>query len=95
LNSLVPGTYTYTVTNAAGCISPASVDIVINPQPGTAPTVAPITGPTTVCVGGNIQLSDVTPGGTWSVTNGTGTASISQTGLLTAITAGTVSCLLC
>src|SRR5262249_32596044 len=40
INGLAPGTYTYTVTNAAGCSSPASTNIIINAQPATpaAPT---------------------------------------------------------
>ena len=33
INNLAPGTYNYTVTNAAGCTSPASANIVINAQP--------------------------------------------------------------
>ena len=35
VTGLASGTYTYTVTNSAGCTSPASADIVINAQPAS------------------------------------------------------------
>ena len=49
------------------------------------------TGTTTVCVGGTTQLANATAGGVWSVTNGTGSASVSLNGLVTGITAGNVT----
>ncbi|CAN1566473.1 IPT domain containing protein [Flavobacteriaceae bacterium] len=56
------------------------------------PTVAAITGVSTVCPSASITLSDATPSGVWSVINGTGTLSIiSTTGVLTAGTVGTVT----
>ena len=44
INNLAAGTYNYTVTNAVGCISAATADIIINPVPGApaAPTVSVI-----------------------------------------------------
>jgi len=33
ISGLTPGTYTYTVTNAAGCTSIASINVIINSQP--------------------------------------------------------------
>jgi hypothetical protein len=89
IGGLAAGTYNFTVTNASGTSLP-SANVVINPQP-TIPTVAAITGTATVCAGSTTQLADVTTGGTWSVTNGTGTASISTGGLVTGITAGTIT----
>lgn len=47
MTGLEPGTYTYTVTNSQGCISPPSNNIVINTRPG-APVVV-ITNPPTIC----------------------------------------------
>ncbi|OXB09167.1 hypothetical protein B0A81_08380, partial [Flavobacterium plurextorum] len=49
ISGLTAGTtYNFTVTNAAGCTSPASGNVVINPQPATplAPGVGTITHPT-------------------------------------------------
>ena len=53
--------------------------------------MAPITGTASVCAGGNTQLTDVTAGGVWSVTNGTGSATISPSGLVTGVNAGTAT----
>ena len=35
ITALPSGTYTFTVTNATGCISPASANVVIDPQPAS------------------------------------------------------------
>ena len=78
-------TISYTVTNGNGCTNAATVDITI----ATAPNVSPITGPTAVCVGKSITLSDATNGGTWSVNNPT-RATISSGGVLTGVGAGAV-----
>ncbi len=86
---LAPGTYTYTVTDATGT-STSSANIVINAVP-SMPTVAPITGTASVCVSGTTQLADVTASGVWSVTNGTGTATVGAGGLVTGVTPGNVT----
>lgn len=52
----------------------------------TIPTVSAITGGSTICVGSTIGLSDTTPGGIWSC--GTGIASVSSSGTVSAIVAG-------
>lgn len=52
--------------------------------------VAAITGPTTVCVGADITLSDVTTGGTWS-SGATGTATVTTGGVVHGVSAGTVT----
>ena len=83
ISNLAAGTtYNFTVTNAAGCTS-SSVAVVINAQP-SSPTVASITGPTSVCVGNSIQLSDATPGGTWSSSNNF-RATVDNTGFVTGV----------
>lgn len=52
-------------------------------------TVAPITGPTTLCTGSTITLSDATAGGGW-LSGNTAVATIgSSTGVVTGVTAGT------
>jgi trimeric autotransporter adhesin len=55
-------TIKYTVVNGCGTAI-ARMPITVN----TSATVSPITGPTAVCLGSNITLADVTPGGTWAV----------------------------
>jgi len=46
------GIYTVTVTGAGGCKSTASVNVLVNPKP-----MPLITGATTVCMGGTINLT--------------------------------------
>ena len=71
INNLAPGTYNYTVTNAAGCTSPASANIVINAQPATptAPVVGAITQPTCTVATGSVVLSGL-PAGNWTINPG-------------------------
>jgi hypothetical protein len=83
ITSLAAGnTYNFTVTNASGCTSLPSANVVINAHPAT-PVVAPISGNTTVCVGSTIQLSDATPGGIW-ISSNPSRASVNSNGLVTA-----------
>jgi len=49
-----------------------------------------ITGPSTVCVGATIALTDSTSGGTW-LTSGTATATVSSGGVVTGMAAGVVN----
>ena len=89
LSGLAAGTYNYTVTNAAGCTSPASANVVINAQPATptAPTVGTITQPTCTVATGSVVLNGL-PVGTWTINPG----SISGTGsstTLSGLAAGT------
>ena len=54
-------------------------------------SISAITGTTTVCVGSNTQLTDLTSGGTWS-SGSTGIATINaSSGLVTGVSAGTSS----
>ena len=55
------GTTIITYTLAAGCYTTAT--FTVNNLP------APITGPTSLCVGSNINLLDATSGGTWTSSN--------------------------
>jgi hypothetical protein len=52
-----------------------------------APSVAPISGPTSVCVSSVITLTSSTTGGTWSTTNPT-IASVSRSGVVSGLTPG-------
>ena len=70
LNGLPPGTYNYTVTTAAGCLSVASANVVIPVQPATpaAPVVGTITQPTFAVPSGSVELSGLPAPGAWVIT---------------------------
>jgi gliding motility-associated-like protein len=55
VTGLEPGTYTFTVTNAAGCVSLPTADVVINARPGVPNLV--INNPPTIC---SDQTADLT-----------------------------------
>ena len=80
ISNLTTGTYNYTVTNAAGCSSPASANIIINAQPATpdAPAVGTITQPTCSVTTGSVILNNL-PAGTWTINPGTITGTGSNT----------------
>ena len=78
-SSINAGTATITFTLPGGCI--ALTTVTVNPYP------APITGPTQVCLGSTITLSDITPSGSWSTT----VATIDLTGDLTGVLTGVAS----
>ncbi len=75
-------TIMYAVTNACGTTT-ASFPVTVN----TTPVVAPIAGPSVVCAGASITLTDATPGGTWSAASGN--ATVSPAGVVTGVTPGT------
>ncbi|AOW09700.1 hypothetical protein [Flavobacterium gilvum] len=69
INGLTAGTYYFTVTTtASGCVSPASANVIINPQPPipSAPAIGTITDPT--CAdGGSVVLNNLPATGTWTL----------------------------
>ncbi|HNX66098.1 MAG TPA: T9SS type A sorting domain-containing protein, partial [Bacteroidales bacterium] len=71
ISGLATGTFNYTVTNAAGCTSPASADVVINTAPGApaAPTIGMITQPTCNVSTGSVILNNL-PEGNWTINPG-------------------------
>ena len=73
-------TIMYTVTNIS-CISTATKQIVID----TTANAGIITGPSTVCTGSSITLTDLTAGGVWTATNATATV---LAGVVTGVSAG-------
>ncbi|AYQ33261.1 choice-of-anchor Q domain-containing protein [Runella sp. SP2] len=80
VSGLVLGTYTFTVTNDAGCTSVASGNVEINSQPSTpsAPVAGTITQPTCTTPTGSVALSGLPSSGTWTLTRTPG--SITSTG---------------
>ena len=83
VTAVTPGTDTISYTVSTGCaVATATKIITIVPGAGAGT----ISGPAAVCVGATITLTDGTPGGTWSSSNGT--ATVGSTGIVTGITAG-------
>jgi len=70
------GTSTVSYTLPSGCVATAVV--TVNPQPSA------IAGPTSMCVGDTIVLSNATPGGTWSSSN----TSIATVGSVSGVVSG-------
>jgi gliding motility-associated-like protein len=87
ISNLASGTYTFTVTNSNGCISPSSGNVVIDPQPVTpsAPSIGIITPPTCTLSTGSVNLLGLPSAGTWTVTQYPGTVSKTGTGTSTTI----------
>ena len=83
ISNLIPGTYNYSVTNAAGCTSLLTANIVITANPGTpaAPIVGTITQPSCSVATGSVVLTGL-PSGTWTIDPG----AISGSGSSTTIT---------
>ncbi|MDP4806766.1 MAG: T9SS type A sorting domain-containing protein [Crocinitomicaceae bacterium] len=79
------GTYSVQITNGFGCTSAAaSIQTVVNPLP----TMSQISGPSTVCSNGQIQLSIPMSGGVYSSSN-LNTATVGHiNGLVTGLAAG-------
>ncbi len=78
-----PGTYTVVATNdITACtrnMGPATLTVL--------PAPAPIGGPSSVCVGSVITLSDATAGGTWSSSNPS-VATVGTTGVVSGVAIG-------
>ena len=87
ISGLATGTSNYTVTNAAGCTSLASANVVIGAQLSnpTAPIIDSITQPTCITTTGSVTLSGL-PSGNWTINPGAisgSTATVTISGLAT------------
>jgi gliding motility-associated-like protein len=82
VSAIPPGTYTFTVANAAGCVSPASTDVVINLQPVTPPppVIGTITHPTCELATGSIVLENMPETGEWTLIRYPGGSTSTGTG---------------
>jgi len=80
---LSPATYTFTVTNSSGCISPPSVDIVLNTQPAipTPPVIGTISSPTCILPTGSVQMTGLPSSGSWTLTRYPGAVTYIGTGI--------------
>ena len=67
LTGIMSGTVTvsYSITNAFGCTNQVTEPFTVNPLP----VGGSITGPSAVCIGSTITLSDASGGGVWSSSN--------------------------
>lgn len=83
VSSAAPGTTIISYTTPAGCLS--TIPFVVNPNP------VAIINPGVVCQGLTIGLSDATPGGTWASSNTTVATINPANGILTGVSAGTVT----
>ncbi|MES2703898.1 MAG: Ig-like domain-containing protein [Bacteroidota bacterium] len=83
VTGVVPGTAVITYTLATGCIRTRIV--TVNPLP------AAVGGPTTVCVGSTITLTNATAGGTWTSSNLTIATVGLTSGVVSGAAAGTVN----
>jgi gliding motility-associated-like protein len=82
ISGILPGTYTFTVTNSAGCNSFASMSADINPQPlaPNAPLVGSITAPSCELATGSVVLENLPSEGDWTITRYPGTVVTSGNG---------------
>ena len=62
------GSYNFTVTNAAGCTSQFSANVVINSLVPTAPLIGQITQPTRAVATGTVVLNGLPSTGSWTLT---------------------------
>jgi len=88
VSGLIPGTYNFTVTNANGCTSASSANVVINVQPPTpeAPVPGTITQPTCAVSNGSVVLNGLPSTGNWTVTRSPGGVTKTGTGTSTTVT---------
>ncbi|RKR80714.1 PKD domain-containing protein [Mucilaginibacter gracilis] len=80
VNGIGAGPVTITYTLSTGCKATYAITVNLTP--------APITGPSTVCQGATITLSDTSSGGTWATVSGNATVG-SSSGVVTGISGGT------
>lgn len=72
------GTTLISYTVFSGCTASVTKPVVVNPLP----IVAAITGGNVVCIGSTLQLTNPTPGGTWSTASAGMFSGINSTGLV-------------
>jgi uncharacterized protein YjdB len=81
---------TYTFTDAlTGCSSAVTATIVVSTQPTVAPITTTAPAGFNACIGGTLQLTDATSGGSWTSADPL-VATISASGVVTGVKAGTV-----
>ena len=94
ISGLAPGTWSYTVTNASGCTSDPSENIVILPAPAApeAPVIDTAMQPTCTVATGQVLLTGLPVPGTWTLTRYPDLSTTTGTGpgtTVSGLTAGT------
>ena len=87
ISGLAPGTYNFSVTNAAGCVSASlsdDVEIPAQPSSPSAPVIGTVTQPTCTVATGSVALSGL-PSGNWTVTRSPGGITTNGSGTTTTI----------
>ena len=88
LSNVPQGTYNYSVTNAAGCVSTSLSNDVVIPAHSSippAPVVGSTTQPTCSVSSGSVALSGLPASGNWSVTRNPGGVITAGSGVSTVI----------
>ncbi len=87
ITGIAPGTYTFTVTNSSGCISPPTSNVKIDSPPPSpsVPVVGTITEPTCTVATGGVNLSGLPSTGNWTLTRSPGNILISGSGTSSSI----------
>jgi hypothetical protein len=86
LTDLLPGAYTFTVTNSSGCTSSATSSVSIHDAPPApaAPQLGTITQPTCLVATGSVRLNGL-PSGNWTLRRFPGSIALSGTGSSTTV----------
>ena len=88
ITSSTAGTFAVTVTNAFGCSATSSNQAVaVNPLP----TVTPITGASSLCANGQIQLANTMTGGIYTSSNLNAATIGNTSGVVSGVAAGTTT----
>ena len=88
-NGVASGPTAYHVSQKVGSCESEKTPITVTIN--ALPVIDPISGENQVCEGKTLQLSNTTIGGTWKVINGSGSATISQNGVLEGGSVGIVT----
>jgi len=93
VTGLAPDTnYQYQIHAVLPCGTYATGSNIISVTTSQLPIAGTFTGgASAICIGEKTTFENGTPGGTWSITNGTGSASITSAGVVTGATQGQVN----
>ncbi|MBK8515100.1 MAG: Ig-like domain-containing protein [Saprospiraceae bacterium] len=78
------GSVTFVFTSSSGCVSLPTAPVTVNPKP-----IIVVNGASSICVGSTTNVSPAT-GGSW-ISSNTAIATVTNTGLITGITPGSVT----